>query len=73
MRELKTSMLAVRLRPSTHQELRSKAAAAGMTMADVINLLIEQSDGILPPRVVAKRTARGTTQERGEYVTLHGG
>lgn len=73
MREKKTSMLAIRLRPSTHQELRSMAAAAGMTVTDVVNLLIEQSDEILPPRVVAKRTARGTTEERGEYVTLQGG
>lgn len=71
MRELRSAQLAIRLTPSEQRKLRTMAAASRLTVTDVVSLLIEGAEGVLPPKVVAKM--HGTTERRAEYSAAQGG
>lgn len=69
MNELRSEKLGIRLTPSERRRLLTLARSSGMSVTGVVSTLIKQADGILGPRVVV----RHTTEQRGEYVTPHGG
>lgn len=59
--------IGVMVSPAERQRLLSLKAQAGLpTLSSVVRLLIAQSDGILPPRVVG-RSQRHTADQRAEY------
>jgi hypothetical protein len=65
--ETQRCSIGVRLTPAERQRLESLRLQAGLpTLTSVVRLLINQSDGILPPRVVG-RSSRQTTERRREY------
>jgi len=69
MKELRSAQIAIRVTPSEQAKLRSMAAASRMTVTDIVSLLIEGADGVLPPRVVAKMQRPMTTEARATYTT----
>lgn len=66
-REPQYEHLGIRLTISEKQQLRSIQRAAGLpTLSSALRLLINQADGILPPRVVGKYSANAN---RGAQVS----